>query len=69
MIHELAHFRVNKNSNFKIAPHGSDWKNTEKWNNYEKEFSKVNVKIVYFPYTKGTSSTILNETLKKIRNV
>ena len=30
LIHELAHFRVNKNSNFKIAPHGSDWKNTYK---------------------------------------
>ena len=30
LIHELAHFRVNKNSNSKIAPHGSDWKNTYK---------------------------------------
>ena len=30
LIHELAHFRVNKNSNFKKAPHGSDWKNTYK---------------------------------------
>ena len=53
---------------FNVMFVGSDWKNTEKWNNYEKEFGKVNVKIVYFPYTKGTSSTILNETLKKIRN-
>jgi hypothetical protein len=26
------------------------------------------VRIVFFPYTKGTSSTILNETLKKLRN-
>ena len=53
---------------FNVMFVGSDWKNTEKWNNYEKEFDKVNVKIIYFPYTKGTSSTILNETLKKIRN-
>jgi len=30
LIHELAHFRVNKNSNCKIVPHGSDWKNTYK---------------------------------------
>lgn len=30
LIHELAHFRVNKNSNFKKAPHGSEWKNTYK---------------------------------------
>ena len=53
---------------FNVMFVGSDWKNTDKWNNYEKEFDKVNVKIIYFPYTKGTSSTILNETLKKIRN-
>ena len=33
----------------------------------EEKFNKVGVQVVYFPYTKGTSSTILNETLKKIR--
>ncbi len=42
---------------------GSDWKGTEKWNNYEKEFHKVGVEIIYFPYTKGTSSTIINQIL------
>jgi len=57
-----------KKLQFNVIFVGSDWENTDKWNNYEKEFDKVNVKIIYFPYTKGTSSTILNETLKKIRN-
>lgn len=57
-----------KKLQFNVMFVGSDWENTDKWNNYEKEFDKVNVKIIYFPYTKGTSSTILNETLKKIRN-
>lgn len=46
---------------------GDDWKNTEKWNRYEEEFKKVGVDIVYFPYTKTTSSTLLNETLLKLR--
>lgn len=46
---------------------GDDWKNTEKWNRYEEEFRKVGVDIVYFPYTKSTSSTLLNETLLKLR--
>ena len=46
---------------------GDDWKGTEKWNNYEKQFAEVGVKIVYFPYTKGTSSTLINETLEKLR--
>ena len=42
---------------------GDDWKGTEKWNNIEKELSSINVDVVYFPYTKGTSSTILREKL------
>ena len=46
---------------------GDDWKGTDKWNKFEEEFKKVGVEIVYFPYTKGTSSTLLNETLLKIR--
>ena len=46
---------------------GDDWKGTEKWNNYEKQFAEVGVEIVYFPYTKGTSSTLINQTLEKLR--
>lgn len=46
---------------------GDDWYQTEKWNNYEKEFAAHNIRIVYFPYTKTTSSTLINETLKSLR--
>lgn len=46
---------------------GDDWYKTEKWNAIEKQFAEVGVRVVYFPYTKGTSSTLINETLKKIR--
>lgn len=47
---------------------GSDWKGTDKWNEYEKQFAAVGVDIVYFPYTQGTSSTQLREVLQKIMN-
>ena len=47
---------------------GDDWKGTDKWNAYEKEFQELGVEIVYFPYTKGTSSTLLNEALIKLRD-
>ena len=47
---------------------GDDWYNTEKWNKYEEEFSKEGIKIVYFPYTKGISSTILNNALINARD-
>ena len=47
---------------------GDDWYNTEKWNKYEEEFKKEGIKIIYFPYTKGISSTILNNALKSARD-
>lgn len=46
---------------------GDDWKGTEKWINYEEEFNKVDVEIIYLPYTKGTSSTLINKTLENLR--
>lgn len=42
---------------------GDDWKGTEKWNKIEQELSTIGAEVVYFPYTKGTSSTILREKL------
>ncbi|WP_026728008.1 adenylyltransferase/cytidyltransferase family protein [Flavobacterium denitrificans] len=52
---------------FDIMFVGDDWFNTDKWKDIQAQFEEVGVKIVYFPYTKGTSSTILNETLEKLR--
>lgn len=43
---------------------GDDWKGTDTWNRLEKEFAEVGVEIVYFPYTKQTSSSQLRESLK-----
>lgn len=43
---------------------GSDYKGTERFNRYEKLFDGK-VEIVYFPYTKGTSSTQLRDAIKK----
>lgn len=45
---------------------GSDWKGTDKWNNLEIMFKKINVDIIYFPYTEGTSSTQLRTVIKKL---
>ena len=46
---------------------GDDWYGTEKWQNYEKEFAQAGVKIVYFPYTRGISSTKITQALKQLR--
>lgn len=44
---------------------GSDWKGTEAWNQYEKDFSSVGCMVVYLDHTDGISSSILREKLKK----
>lgn len=46
---------------------GDDWYQTEKWESFEAQFNNVGVKIIYFPYHKGTSSTLINSTLLKLR--
>lgn len=42
---------------------GSDYKGSDRFNRYEKKFSESNVKIIYFPYTLGTSSTQLRQLI------
>lgn len=47
---------------------GDDWYGTEKWKEYEKEFAENGIRIMYFPYTKGISSTIISNTLRIVRD-
>lgn len=42
---------------------GSDWKETDAWNKYEKEFAEVGCTVVYLDHTDGISSTILRDRL------
>lgn len=46
---------------------GDDWFQNKKWKDYETELKSKNVSITYFPYTKGTSSTKINNILNKFR--
>ena len=42
---------------------GSDYKGTERFNRYEEYFKDKGVDIVYFPYTKSTSSTQIRKKI------
>ena len=42
---------------------GDDWYNSDKWKKYESDLEKIGCKVIYFPYTKGISSTILREKI------
>lgn len=54
---------------FDIMFVGDDWFQTEKWDKIERDLKEKGVKIVYFPYTQGTSSTVINDTLKNLRKL
>lgn len=45
---------------------GDDWKENELFIEVEKRLNKEGVEVIYFPYTKNTSSTILREKLNVI---
>lgn len=53
---------------FNVMFVGSDWQGTEKWKKIEEDLKKVGVKVVYFPYTRGVSSTLINKILEDKRN-
>ena len=61
-------FEMWKKLKFNVMFVGDDWYASDKWEELEKQFKEVGVRIIFFPYTKGTSSTILNQTLEKLRN-
>lgn len=42
---------------------GSDWKGTDAWNKYEKQFFPLGVKLIYLDHTDGISSTLLRKRL------
>jgi glycerol-3-phosphate cytidylyltransferase len=48
---------------FDVFFKGDDWRGTEKGLALEREFAKVGVEVVYFPYTMSTSSTVLRRAL------
>lgn len=64
---DLDKFKAWEKLRFDILFVGDDWYGDPRWKEMEEKFKNVGVRVVYFPYTKGTSSTILNETLNKIR--
>ena len=44
---------------------GSDWKGTEAWKGFEKQFYPLGVEIIYLSHTDGISSTILRNIINK----
>jgi len=52
-----------KRLSFNVIFHGDDWKGSDLYIKTEEVFKCMNVDMVYFPSTRGTSSTLLIEKL------
>ena len=46
---------------------GDDWYKHPRWEEYEKDFAENNIRIVYFPRTRGVSSTQISRALTHLR--
>lgn len=57
-----------KKLNASILFVGDDWYQSEKWQEYEKEFAEAGIRIVYFPYTRNVSSTQISKALSYLRS-
>lgn len=44
---------------------GSDWKGTDAWIQYEKQFAEIGCTVVYLNHTDGISSSLLREKISK----
>jgi glycerol-3-phosphate cytidylyltransferase len=65
---EINKFKIWEKIKFDILFVGDDWYQDDSWQNMENELKNVGVKIVYFPYTKGISSTVLRDIIFKARS-
>jgi glycerol-3-phosphate cytidylyltransferase len=54
-----------ENLKFDVMFHGSDWKGTSLYSEYEKVFKSIGVDLVFLPHTDGTSSTELAQKLQR----
>jgi glycerol-3-phosphate cytidylyltransferase len=66
--YDMDKFEMWNKLSFDVMFVGDDWYRSDKWVQLEEKFSDVGVRVVYFPYTPGTSSTIINQTLHDLRS-
>lgn len=58
-------FEAWKELKFDALFHGSDWKGSKLYDDYENKFAEVGVKVVFLPHTDGTSSTEIAQKLQE----
>lgn len=54
-----------KKRHFDVMFHGDEWKGTELYDQYEKDFAQYGTRIEYLSHTEGISSSLLREKVGK----
>lgn len=62
---EMDKYEAWKRLKFDLLFVGDDWYGTSSWKKMESKFKEVGVRVIYFPYTEGTSSTLISELISK----
>jgi len=65
---EIDKLKIWEKIKFDILFVGDDWYQTQSWEKMEESLKNVGVRVVYFPYTKGVSSTLLRDIVGKTRD-
>src|SRR5690606_36783895 len=60
-------YKMVERSKFDVMYVAHAWFETHKWKELGQKFEELGVKIISFPYTPGTSSALINQTLKNLR--
>lgn len=63
---EIDKFAAWQKLGFDVLFVGDDWYGKESWNLYQQKLAEVGARVVYLPYTQGTSSTLLQSTLRTL---
>lgn len=62
-------FSAWENLKFDVMFVGDDWKGSTLFKEVERKFNDVGVDVVFFPYTKGVSSTEVKQKIRSVETV
>lgn len=62
---DMDKFKAVKEYGAQVVFVGSDWKGTDAWKKYEKQFAELGCRVEYLDHTDGISSSILRDKLNQ----
>lgn len=62
---EMDKYEAWEKLHYNVMFHGSDWRNSDMYNEIEAKLNTVGVKVEFLPHTDGISTTMLSEKINK----